>query len=265
MALKDTKTALITGATSGIGYELSKLFAHDGYDLVINARHEEDLVRVADELERASGSSVVVISKDLSERSAPDEIFSYLRERSIEIDALVNNAGFGLQGPFAETNLETELAMMEVNMVALTQLTKLVLGGMLERGSGRILNVASTASFLPGPLMAIYYATKAYVLSFSQAIASELEGSGVSVTVLCPGPTDTSFQDRAGQTSTWLLHLMAQMEPERVARAGYQGMMEGQRIVFPGFRDRLTAFFQRFAPRAPLADGVRELHKRRSD
>lgn len=257
------KTALITGATSGIGYELSKRFAQNGHNLVLTARHEQDLSDVAAELEEVFGISTTVVAEDLSKPGAPERIFSTLQRQSIRIDALVNDAGFGLHGLFADTDIETELAMMQVNMVALTYLTKLFLTEMLEQGGGRILNVGSTASFLPGPLMAVYYATKAYVLSFSQAIAAELEGSGVTVTVLCPGPTETGFHERAGQRSTWLLQLLGTMDPQVVARAGYRGMMKGRRVAIPSFQDKLIVFFQRFAPRGPLTDLVRELNKRR--
>jgi len=252
-----TKTALITGATSGIGYELSKLFAQDGYNLVINARHEQDLNEVADELEEAFGISIAVIAKDLSEPGAPDEIFLSLQDQSIKIDALVNNAGFGLYGSFAETDLSTEQAMMQVNMVALTHMTKLFLGHMLEQNEGGILNVASIASFQPGPMMAVYYASKAYVLSFSEALSSELSGSSVTVTALCPGPTATDFQERADlDTDRWLT-LMKMMEAENVARAGYRALKKGRAVVVPGLMNKLIVFFERFIPRALLTDIVK--------
>jgi len=265
MSSDQGKTVLITGATGGIGRELSRLFAEDGYELVVNARHVDDLEELAGELEDRFGSSVMIVAQDLSLPSAPEEIAARLREASIGIDALVNSAGFGLRGPFAETDPEVELAMMRVNMVALTRLTRLFLTQMVDRGAGRILNMSSTAAFMPGPLQAVYYASKAYVLSFSQAIASELEGTGVTVTAVCPGPTDTQFHRRAGQTSTWLLALLSQMDPETVARAAYRGMMKGRRVVVPSIQDKLIVFLQRFVPRGLLTDIVRELHKRRGD
>jgi hypothetical protein len=259
----EASTALVTGATGGIGREFCELLAQDGYDIVICARHADELATLADDLEDRFGISVMVLARDLSLPSAPEEIFTRLQEESIGVDVLVNCAGFGLLRPFVEPGFETELAMMRVNMVALTHLTKLFLHDMVEQGGGRVLNMGSTASFMPGPLMAVYYATKAYVLSFSQAVASELEGTGVTVTALCPGPTDTGFQDRADQRSTWLLRLLEPMEPETVARAGYRGLMRGRRVVVPSFQDRFVAFFHRFVPRSLLADLVRRLHTRR--
>jgi len=257
------KTALVTGATRGIGYELSKLFARDGYDLVVNARHIEDLEEVAAAFEESYGTSVHPIARDLSDPQTPEAIFEEVQAHALEIDVLVNNAGFGLRGAFAETDLDTELRMMQVNMVALTHLTKLFLGGMLERGSGAILNVASTAAYMPGPLMSVYYATKAYVLSFTEALASELEDSGVGVTVLCPGPTKSHFKQRAKQRRTWLRYLLREMEPERVARAGFRAVKRGRRLAVPSLQDWLVVFFYRFVPRSLLSDLVRELHKRR--
>lgn len=261
----ERSAALITGATGGIGRGLCELFAGDGHDLVINARHADELQVLADDLENRFGVSVRVLAADLSLPSAPEELFARLREEPIHVDALVNCAGFSLRRPFVEMDVETVLAIMRVNMVALTHLTRLFLSEMVEHGRGRVLNVASTASFMPGPLQAVYYASKAYVLSFSQAIASELEGTGVTVTALCPGPTETEFHERADQESTWLLHLLETMDPETVARAGYRGMMRGRRRVVPGFRDKLIALLQRFAPRRLLTDLVRKLHRRRRD
>jgi len=257
MTSNHTKTALITGATRGIGYELSKLFARDGYDLVINARHEQDLERVASDFEEAFGISVAIIALDLSQPGAADEIFEALQRQSITVDALVNNAGFGLYGSFAETDLSTELAMMQVNMVALTHLTKLFLGHMLEQGRGEILNVASIASFQPGPMMAIYYASKAYVLSFSEALTSELRGLGVTVTALCPGPTATEFQERAELDPERWLTLMKTMEAESVARAGYRALKRGQAVVVPGLLNKAIVFFERFIPRTLLTGIVK--------
>ncbi len=188
------KTALITGASSGIGYELSKLFAQDSYDLVLIARSENKLQDLAAKLQNEFGSQVKVIVQDLGINFAPKTIFSQLQEENITIDVLVNNAGFATYGLFTETDLQAELEMMQVNMVALTHLTKLFLPGMVQRRQGKILNIASTAAFQPGPLMAVYYATKAYVLSFSEAIANELIGTGVTVTVLCPGQQNQVFK-----------------------------------------------------------------------
>ncbi|MBE8968493.1 SDR family oxidoreductase, partial [Nostocales cyanobacterium LEGE 12452] len=176
------QTALITGASGGIGYEFVKLFAQDGYNLVLVARSVDKLNKIADEFKKKFGIDVKVISKDLSNPSAPEEIFRELEQASINVDVLVNNAGFATYGLFNEIDLNAEMQLLQVNVLCLTHLTKLFLKGMVQRGSGKILNLASTAAFQPGPLMAVYYASKAYVLSFSEAIANELEGTGVSVT-----------------------------------------------------------------------------------
>jgi short-subunit dehydrogenase len=199
------RTALVTGASGGIGLELARLLARSGYNMVLVARSEEKLAQLAQELTTRHEVAVRVLVKDLSRPEAPQEIFDELQREAIAIEVLVNNAGFGLYGAFSETDLNDELQMMQVNMVALTHLTKLLLPAMLKKKRGKILNVASTAALQPGPLMAVYYATKAYVLSFSQALNDELEGSGVSVTALCPGPTTSGFQSRAAMESSRLM------------------------------------------------------------
>jgi short-subunit dehydrogenase len=183
------KCALITGASSGIGRELATLFARDGYDLTLVARDRAMLARIGDELTRVHGVAVDVIAQDLSHPNAAAEVYRELKRRSIKIDVLVNNAGFGTYGPFVDSDAATESEMLQLNIVALTKLTRLFLEDMLAKREGRILNVASTAAFQPGPLMAVYYASKAYVLSFSEALANELRDSGVTVSTLCPGPT----------------------------------------------------------------------------
>ena len=193
-----SKTALITGASGGIGYELAWLFGRDGFDCILVARSHDKLSALAARLESEFRVKTLVLPKDLSKPAAVDEIYEEVGAASMEVDVLVNNAGFPVFGLFTETNLETELEMLQVNITALTTLTKLFLKGMTERRYGRILNLASTAAFEPGPLMAVYYASKAYVLSFSEALANELRGSGVTVTALAPGPTRTGFQKRAG-------------------------------------------------------------------
>ena len=189
-----TGTALITGASSGIGLELAKLFARDGYELVLVARRVERLEELGRELTQRHGVRCHTISVDLAQPDAAAEIVRRLEGAGPAVDVLVNNAGFGVLGPLATTEPETAGRMIRVNIEALTQLTRALLPGMLARRRGRILNVASTAGFAPGPLMAVYYATKAYVISFSEALAEELRGTGVTVTVLCPGPTRTEFQ-----------------------------------------------------------------------
>ena len=230
-------TALVTGASSGIGLELARLFAHDGYDLILVARSVEKLDRLGAELSARHGIRARTVGADLGSPDAPGAIAETLKQAAVRIDVLVNNAGYGVHGPFAKTELQTELDLLRVNVVALTHLTKLLLPTMLARRAGRILNVASTAGFQPGPLMAVYSASKAYVLSFSEALAEELAGTGVTVTTLCPGPVLTGFQARAGLdgagnripirgarqaiTSDWpvALHLPGQSRRASVLRA----------------------------------------------
>src|SRR3954468_6137183 len=195
---KENKTALITGASGGIGYELAKLFARDKYNLVLVSRGKEKLQQRAEEMRKLGSPVVNVHWFDLAELDTPDKLFSRTEKAHIQVDILVNNAGYGVRGAFAKTNLDDELEMMQLNMVALTHLTKLYLPQMIARGHGRIMQVASTAAFQPGPFMAVYYASKAFVLSFSEALAEETRGTGVTVTCLCPGVTTTEFQQVAG-------------------------------------------------------------------
>lgn len=256
-----TKTALITGASGGIGYELAKLFARDGYNLVLVARSQEKLDAVADELQDNFGSSVKVIIKDLASVTAPHEIFTELQNKGIKIQFLVNNAGFATYGLFAETDLDVELQMMQVNVISLTHLTKLFVGEMIKQREGKILNVASIASFQPGPLMAVYYATKAFVLSFSEAIANELKGTGVTVTTLCPGPTESGFQKRAAMEKSKLINGKKIMDAETVARIGYRGLMKNQTVVIPGLKNKILAQSVRVGPRNLVTAIVRNLQK----
>lgn len=247
-----TKTALITGASSGIGYELAKRFARDHTDLVLVARDEARLGQIAGELQAASGVSVKVIRADLSRPAAPAEIYIETQRLHIPVDYLVNNAGFGLGGAFVETNLDSELDMMQVNVVSLVHLTKLYLQDMHHRGTGGILNVASTAAFQPGPLMAIYYASKAFVLSFTEALAEEMRGTSLTATALCPGPTATDFQRRAKIESTRLVKSKAigVMAASEVAEIGYRGFLAGQAVVIPGLINKMAAQSVRISPRA---------------
>lgn len=218
------KTVLITGASGGIGLELAKVFAWEHAPLILVARNLEVLNKLAVELRNEFSIEVHVIAKDLAHPHAAKEIAEYLHTHNLKVDVLVNNAGLGQYGLFAETDAKEEADMMQVNMIALTQLTKLILPGMIERKSGKILNVASTAAFQAGPLMAVYYASKAYVLSFSEALANELEGSGVTVTVLCPGPTESGFQKRARMEGVKLFDAVV-MDARTVAEVAYRGLM----------------------------------------
>jgi uncharacterized protein len=240
-------TALITGASGGIGYELAKLFARDHFDLVLVARSEDKLTQITSEL-RPRGVNVKAIPLDLSDFSAPKSLFDQLQREKIAIDILVNNAGFGTHGEFAQTPESEILGQIDLNIRALTELTRLFLPPMVARRSGRIMNVASVAGFQPGPLMAVYYATKAYVISFSEAIANEVQGSGVTVTCFCPGATYTGFARRAGIEHSRLFSLGA-MSAERVARDGYRALMKGRTLAISGAHNWLIAQSSRFAPR----------------
>jgi len=247
-----SKTALVTGASSGIGLELAKLFAGNGNHVVLVARNREALEALASDLQNRHGITATVLPADLAVPSAPPEIYRELRDRGIRIDYLVNNAGFGTQNAFAETDSAVTMEMIQVNIAALTHLTALFLNDMLAQKSGRILNVASTAAFQPGPWMAVYYATKAYVLSFSEALDAELKSTGVTVTTLCPGPTPTGFQGRAGSGETRLMKskFVRVMSAEAVARAGYESLLRGERVVIPGFGNRVLAIGARIGPRS---------------
>jgi short-subunit dehydrogenase len=256
-----TKTALITGASGGIGYELALLFARDGFDCILVARSHEKLNALAARIESEFRVKTLVLPKDLSKPSAVDEIYEEISAASMPVDVLVNNDGFPVFGLFTETNLDTELEMLQVNVVALTQLTKLFLRGMIERRYGRILNLASTAAFEPGPLMAVYYASKAYVLSFSEALANELRGTGVTVTTLCPGPTRTGFQKR-GQLEDSRLVQGEIADAPSVAAAGYRGLMEGKTLVIPGFANKLIPWIVRVSPRGVVTRVVRRMQER---
>ena len=258
-------TALITGASSGIGLELAQLCARDHYDLVLVARSADKLDRLGAELAREHGIRSRTIGADLASPDAPGAIVEILTQAAVTVDVLVNNAGFGTYGAFASTDLRTELDLLTVNVVALTHLTKLLVPGMLARGAGRILNVASVAGFQPGPFMAVYCASKAYVLSFSEALAEELAGTGVSVTTLCPGPTPTGFQARArldGVPRATANPLI--VDAATVARAGYRGLMNGRRLVVPGLGNKLLTGSVRFTPRRIVLKVVRYLQERRA-
>lgn len=256
------QVALITGASSGIGAELAKLAAADGYDLVLVARSHPELQALADTLTQRHGAVVRVLPKDLAEARAPQDIFDELEGAGVAIEILINNAGFALYGPLWRNDRHQLQGLLQVNAVALTELCQLFLPQMVERGHGRVLNVASTAAFQPGPLMAAYYASKAYVLSLSEATANELRGTGVTMTALCPGLTRTRFGQRAGLDLSRLFELVPVADPQSVARAGYRGLMRGKTIVIPGLLNRVVAFSTRFAPRRAVTAILRALQER---
>lgn len=244
------ETALVTGASSGIGEDLARLIAAGGRNVVLLARSADKLQSLAGQLSTPHGIEATVVAADLADPGAPAQVVRTLGARGLTIDILVNNAGFGTSGSFAADDPDGQLGMLQVNVVALTALTRALLPGMLERKRGRILNVASTAAFQPGPFMAVYYASKAYVLSLSEAIAEEVAGSGVTVTCLCPGPTHTGFQDRAQVEKSRLFNLSRPMQSADVARAGYDAMLAGRRIVTPGLINKIGAQSIRLSPRA---------------
>lgn len=252
------KTALVTGATSGIGLALSKVFAHEGYNVVLVARDSERLLARAKEINLTCGVSVSVIAADLSLPTGPIEVCRELEYHGVAVDVLVNNAGAVLHGYFAATDWQEEMAMISLNVLALTRLTKLLLPDMLSRGEGKILNVASTAAFQPGPLMAVYFASKAYVRSFSEALREELRGSGITVTTLCPGPTRTKLFTRANMRPAQKLSWPLQ-DPAAVARAGFDGLMRGKSVVIPGWWNKMSVLAVRCLPRAWVARASRVL------
>jgi len=252
------RTALITGASGGLGLEFAKIFAKENYNLILIARNKEKLEEIKKELENEFKILVTIIEKDLSKEKAAEEVYKELKE--IQINILINNAGFATHGNFSEIPLENEVDELMLNIVALTSLTKLIVRDMIRRGEGKILNVASTAAFVPGPLMSVYYASKAYVLSFSEGLAEELKGTGVSITVLCPGPTDTGFAKRAGVENTILFNKKL-MDPKRVATVGYKALMRGKKVVIPGTRNNVGSFFMKHLPHKFTLPLVKRIEK----
>jgi len=252
-------TALITGASNGIGLELALIHAAKGDQLVLVARNKSKLDELKLELEKRYKTSVYTIGKDLSAMNAGQEIFDETSKQQIRIDYLINNAGFGDFGMFVETDWNKEAQMIQLNITALTQLTKLYLKEMVKRGSGKIMNVASTAAFQSGPTMAVYYATKAYVLSFSEAIDNEVRDKGVTVTALCPGATESGFQAAAAMEESNLVKGRKLPTSKEVAEYGYESMMKGRTVAIHGFMNYLLANSVRFIPRAMVVKVTRKL------
>lgn len=251
--MSERRTALITGASSGFGAEFAKLFARDGFDLVLVARSGPTMHELADRLRGAHAVTATVIVKDLAAAHACDELVADLRERDIRADALVNNAGFAQYGPFVEADPDELDQMLSVNVVALTELTRALLPGMVERRWGRIVNLGSIGSFAPAPMTGAYAATKAYVLSLSLALTQELKGTGVSITALCPGPTETGFQARAEMADSKLIAGRKLDSAEDVVRAGYAAMNRGRPYLVTGTTSKAFAFGSRFLPRMTSA------------
>ncbi len=251
--------ALITGASSGIGAELAKLCAADGCDVILVARSADRLSALAAELSKLHGVAARGLPADLADPASPQAIFDQTRDDRVEI--LINNAAFGMHGPYAQSDWGTGARLIQVNMTALAHLTRLYLPEMLRRRAGRILNVASTAGFVPGPLMALYYASKAFVISFSEAVANEVRGTGVTATVLCPGPTRTGF-DRVAGVSDSNLFRGPTMNAADVARAGYRAMMAGKALHIAGARNRWMIQGTRLSPRSVVAGMVRRMNSK---
>jgi len=255
--------AVITGASSGIGRDLAELFARDGHELILVARRRDALEALARSLSDRYGVTCEAFPADLARRLEREHLAARIRSVDDRVAVLVNNAGFGTHGYFHETDLQRELEMIEVNVAAVTHLTKVVLPGMLGRRRGRIVNVSSVAAFQPGPLMAVYYASKAYVQSFSEALAEEVDGTGVTVTALCPGPTVTGFKTAAGLREDAPSGGPPAMTSRAVAEAGYAGMQRGQRVVVTGFRNKVAVFANRVLSRRSMTRIVRRIQERR--
>jgi len=256
---------LITGASSGIGFELAKVFAREKYNLVLTARNKSKLENLQGEIRKGFDVDVLVIPKDLSLENSACELYDEIKNKNVKIEILVNNAGFGGYGEFAKTNLESEVNMINLNVTSLVKLTKYFLQDMFQQKSGKILNVASTAAFQPGPLMAIYYATKSFVLSFSEAIAEELEGSGITVTTLCPGPTESGFQEAARITQSRLVKGRKLPSSKDVAEYGYKALIKGKRVAVHGFINYLMTNAIRFIPRKVITRVVHFIQKERDN
>jgi uncharacterized protein len=258
--LKYNKTALVTGAASGLGFEFSLLLAKDSYNLVLIDIDAKKLEYAKKRIQKAHNTTVQILVKDLSKPNIAQDIIYDIKDT--QVDVLINNAGFGLFGSFSVTDWQRESEMLNLHISTTTQLTKLILKGMVDRGNGKILNISSLAAFLPGPLMAIYYASKAYILSFSEAIANELKGTGVTVTALCPGQTKTSFQEVVSSTSCKNEKAFNMACPIEVAKYGYAAMLKGKTVAIPGRFNKFLATLSRFVPRKMTTSIVRKIQEK---
>ena len=257
--------AIVTGASSGIGRDFADLLARDGYDLLLVARRRELLETTARAIGDRYGVACEPFAADLAKRLEREHLAVRIRGVEDRVTALVNNAGIGVHGYFRDTDIERELELIEVNIAALTHLTKLVLPSMLKRGEGRIVNVSSVAAFQPGPLMSVYYASKAYVQSFSEALAEEVAGTGVTVTAVCPGPTVTEFHSTAGIHPDAPAVGAPPMTSREVAELAYRGTQRGKRVVVTGFRNKIVVFANRILSRQRMTKLVRRVQQRRLD
>ncbi len=256
-------TALITGASNGIGLELAKIHAAQGGDLVLVARNKSKLDELKTEWEAKFKVKVYTIGKDLSATHAAQEVYDETQAQNIRVDYLINNAGFGDFGLFVETAWEKELQMINLNISTLTQFCKLYLQDMQTRKSGKIMNVASTAAFQSGPTMAVYYATKAYVLSFSEAIDNEVRDKGITVTTLCPGATESGFQAAAAMEDSALVKGKKLPTSKEVAEYGYKAMLKGKTVAIHGFMNWIMANSVRFLPRAIVVKTTRKIQDKK--
>lgn len=260
MVKNNNKTALVTGAASGLGLELALLLAKDSYNLILIDIDEENLQRSQEQISAENEVDIQLLTKDLSKPNVAEEIFREINQTPI--DVLINNAGFGLFGTFTDTDWERESQMLNLHIMTTTHLTKLLLKGMVEKDSGRILNMSSLAAFQPGPLMSLYYASKAYILSFSEAIANELKGTGVTVTVLCPGQTNTSFQSVVSDSSSDNKIGFNIACPKSVALYGYKAMMKGKTVAIPGKINKFLATIHRFVTRGMATKIIRNIQEK---
>jgi len=247
-----TRTALITGASAGIGLSLARVFARKGHDVILVARSADKLNALAADISAKHKVKATAIALDLMVDGAAQTLCDELARRNLTVDILVNNAGFATYGLFKETDTQKELELLHLNIITLTHLTKLLLPAMLARGDGKILNLGSTGSFAPAPMTAVYCASKAYVLSFSEALATELDGTGVSVTMLAPGPTASDFQSRAAMHDSKLVQ-SGMMDSDTVAEVGYRALMAGKRVSVPGMRNKVQVALMGLLPRPMLA------------
>jgi short-subunit dehydrogenase len=250
--------ALVTGGTSGIGYELVKLLANDGYNIVIVARTENDLHRVSNEISQKYGVEVRIMAKDLFNRENAFALYNELVSQNIQIDILINDAGHGAYGEFIDTDIRKELSIIDLNISSLVVLTKLFLKDMVARGDGKILNLSSVASKMPGPWQSVYHGTKAFVQSFTEAIRSELKDSGVTITALLPGPTDTDFFRKAGMTESKIVQEGKLYSAEDVAKDGYKALMNGDDMVVSGFKNKMQVAMANVTPDAMSADKMKK-------
>jgi short-subunit dehydrogenase len=254
-----TKTALITGASSGFGLEFAKLFAADGYDVILVSRNSEKLADVAINLKMKHGIRTIVIEKDLSRIGAAEALYNEVKKHNIEIDVLVNNAGVGEHGLLTETDMEKELAVIQLNVVSLYQLTKLFLKDMVARNEGKILQLASTASLAPLPFMAVYSGTKAFVYAFTQSLVNELKDSNVSMTALIPGASDTDFFKKAHAEHTLIYNDTKLSDPAKVAKDGYAALMKGKSKVISGMKNKVQVAMSNVLPTETVTKGTRKM------